>query len=420
MTFLSSVLGRNKKATGAKPAPEAKPSTETKSSPANERSQATKTIYILDGNGREAHVTTGAWQKDELANAIKQGWNDANRLYEIILDALAGGSSAELVDAARHLFELEPKTVRAVCAWGIVLRKAGRLEEAEKVLSGYLSEHPKDIVVLTNLAKVQAERKAPAEVERTLWRVLEVDPNHLNALDWLGALTREGGGAQAELEALRRVAALTGSWRAQLWLARNALASNQLMQALSLYSDSLAGAGKPAPVDLLLQMSGDLGEAGRLLEILQFVEPLYDPAIHGLEVANNVIKANVDLGRLRTARVLLDQLIAQNRSEWSDAIQFWDAEIQRAKQIGSNQQSATPRVAMLTGRAPLWLRSDSHFADLFPEKATDGAVLCFLGGSVSLGAETGSAQARLADAAGQLSRALPLFLAEQVELGTTA
>src|SRR2546422_10217541 len=62
---------------------------------------------------------------------------------------------------------------------------------------------------------------------------------------------------------------LPGSWRAQLWLARSALQSRQLDQALALYRESLSRAGKPAPANLLQQMSGDLGNAGHLPELLQ-------------------------------------------------------------------------------------------------------------------------------------------------------
>lgn len=427
MSILSSLLGRNKQTPDTKPAADTKPVTGTKvPETGTERSRGMKTIYILDGSGREALVTEKSWQAAELADAVKRQWSEPDQLYATILDALAGGFRAELVDAAKRLFELEPSTVRAVCVWGIVLRKAGRLDEAAKVLGDSLAQHPKDIVILTNLAKVHAERKNLSEVEQTLWRLLEIQPNHQDSLEWLGAIARERGGAEAQLEAMKRAAALPGSWRAPLWLARDALARDELTAAQALYEQSLAAAGKPAPTDLLLQMSGDLGEAGHLLEILQSVEPLFDPTSHGLEVANNVIKANVDLGRLRAARGLLDQLEAQHRSEWTDAIDFWNSEISRAKEKAASAGAGTPtkivnpRVAMLTGRAPLWLRSDSHFADLFPDKAKDGPVLCFLGSSVTLCAESSLTQTQLSEAAAQLSRALPLFLAEQVELGSTA
>ncbi len=80
---------------------------------------------------------------------------------------------------------------------------------------------------------------------------------------------------------MRRVAALPGSWRAQLWLARAALISRDPERALSHYRESLALVSQPIPTDMLMQRSGDLGNAGPLPEILQLVGPKARRAPHG-------------------------------------------------------------------------------------------------------------------------------------------
>src|SRR6185369_8004214 len=118
------------------------------------------------------------------------------------------------------------------------------------------------------------------------------------------------------LEALRRLAELPGSWRAQLWLAREALKSRQLDEALTLYRETLSSAAKPVPGDLLQQMSGDLGNAGHLPELLQLTESHFDCGKHGLQVGNNLIKAHLDLGQLEAARRILDQLYGLKRADW--------------------------------------------------------------------------------------------------------
>src|SRR2546428_2796729 len=68
-------------------------------------------------------------------------------------------------------------------------------------------------------------------------------------------------------------------WRAQLWMARHALKHRDPAGALNLYQQSLAAAPSPAPHDLLLQMSGDLGNAGHLAEILNLVLPRFFSAV---------------------------------------------------------------------------------------------------------------------------------------------
>lgn len=91
-----------------------------------------------------------------------------------------------------------------------------RLDEAEKVFRDFISKYGEEGVVLTNLAKVYARRKDNAKVEELLWHALEVDPNQDNALGWYEVIHRERAGGEAGIAALRRIAALPGSWRCRL------------------------------------------------------------------------------------------------------------------------------------------------------------------------------------------------------------
>jgi len=113
--------------------------------------------------------------------------------------------------------------------------------------------------VLTNLAKVQASRKDEARADQTLWKALETDPNMDNALLWYVARQQEKEGNDAEVAAFRRVSALPGSWRAQLWLARSALEAGDLREAMAFYEAALGRVPRPAPADFVMQLSGDLG-----------------------------------------------------------------------------------------------------------------------------------------------------------------
>ena len=78
--------------------------------------------------------------------------------------------------------------------------------------------------------------------------------------------------------------------------------------------EALGRAERPVPTDLLMQMSGDLGNNGYRAEIIRLVEPYFDPAFHGLQVGNNLIKANYDLGQLDTARRILRPTVCPEAS----------------------------------------------------------------------------------------------------------
>lgn len=75
---------------------------------------------------------------------------------------------------------------------------------------------------------------------------------------------------------------------------------------------------------------------------------------------------------------------------------------------------------LLTIDGPVWLPGDSPAIELCPVKPDDAPAIAFLGGSAELLPPDRSGRAPLAEVASRLSRALPLYLAEQIEFRTEA
>ncbi len=378
-------------------------------------------IRVFDGFGRELYITKQAWRDDVLRGNLEKMRDDPDRLYGLLAGALHDGFAADVLPYAEHLHRTDTTPARGAAILGIVYMETNRLDDAARVLEGFLATHGDDGTVLTNLAKVHARRGDHAPAEAALWHALEVDPNQANGLDWYAAIQRERGGEAAALDAYRRVAALPGSWRARLWLARDALERKDPAAAETLYEEALARAGRPAPPDLLMQMSGDLGRNGYLAEILRLVEPGFDAAIHGLQVGNNLIKANVDLARLEAAKRIVDRLYAEKRHDWQQALADWDTAIARA---GVELRAKTPqgplRVSLLSIEGPLWTRDGSPFAALLPAKRAGAPRVVFVGGTALLARAPDRPLVQLSDVPGRLSRAVPLLLAERVHLVTDA
>jgi tetratricopeptide (TPR) repeat protein len=372
-------------------------------------------IQVFDGFGRELFITKEQWRINVLPGSIKTNWNNADQLYGIIVGSLKDGFFSDLLGAAEHLYRTDPVRSRGACTYGIVLTKNNRLNEAEDVYRSYLQKHGDDGYVLTNLAKVFAARNQSERTEATLWHALEVDPNQSNALDWYTAIYRERSEEKAGVEALHRIAALSGSWRAQLWLARTALDAHDLEQALGYYRESLSRVGDKIPADFLVQMGGDLGKHGYLRELLQLTEPRFVPELHGLQVGNNLIKAHLDLGEIEPARKLLDELYALKRPDYKQHLSFWDTEIAKAR-VGQATTADEPPVSIAIAaiEGPVWLKPSSPGTELFPSKVADAPVIGFLGSSAEVPSESEKVRFQMADAPGRMSRALPLFLAEQV------
>jgi tetratricopeptide (TPR) repeat protein len=378
-------------------------------------------ITVYDPYGRQLQIGRTQWRDSVLLPNIKTAWDDADRLYTMLASALTDGFRDEVLPGVEHLYQLDPNRVEYVVLWAIVLREVGRLDESEAALQRYLTKHGDDATVLNNLAKVFSKRGDIAQQDATLWRALQTDPNLENAVVWFQAIAREAGGATAAHEAMEKLAALPGSWRAQLGLAREALDAKSFDQAIAYYRDVLVRAEPPYAADMLMQISGDLGNHERIADILTLIAPVFNPEQHGVMVGNNLIKALVETGDLDQARKILEGLYACKRPDWQQTLSYWDTQLAKARiaaapapELGSIQAT------MLALENPIWLPKGSPAWAIFPAKAQDEFSVCFLGSTATMPNTPDRIEQQLSDTPGRLSRVVPLILAEYVHFMTKA
>ena len=378
-------------------------------------------VRVYDQYGQEVFLTRQQWRDEILPGSLQANWNAPDELYAILLNAMNDGMFAEIEPAAARLHAIDDNPIRGACVYGIVLLQLGKIDDAERVLNDYTTRFGEEGAVLTNLAKVYAARNEPERAEATLWRAIELDPNLENGIGWYLATEFERGGEEARLRAMDRVAALPNSWRVRLWLAKVALGNNDLPRALTLYREGLASFPGPVPTEFLYPMSGDLGMSGHLRELIDMTGPLFLPEIHGLMVGNNLIKAHVDLGELEPAAAIVNRLFAQKRPDWRETLGFWENTIARLRQSGTPRDPQLPlEIGMLEMIGPVWKRSGGPLTEVFGDKPETAPVVTILGGTAEFTPPEGPQGMQLADALGRLSRALPLFLAEQLEFHTAA
>jgi tetratricopeptide (TPR) repeat protein len=376
-------------------------------------------IRSFDYRGREMLMTREAWRTTALPGLLKSNWNDRDQLFDLILKALDNGFCSDVIAAAEWLGKIDRRPQRVGCIRGGFLIEEGRLAEAEQILRYFLGGFGMDGFIFASLAKIYARQNDDAKAEENLWKALEADPNQEHALAWYGAIHRERGGEAGWLGAMHRVAALSGSWLAQVWFARIALQSRQQEQAFACYRQGLAHVARPAPTNLLMQMSCDLLNAGHLPELLQLTKPYFLPEIHGLRVGNHLIKAHVDLAQFEAARRIMDQLYALKRFQWQIALRTLETEIAEAGLATLTLDRKQPMATtILTFEGPIWLPSGSPAAELFPAKASDGLSVCFLAGTVERASDPQRFEYQLSDEEARMSRALPSFFAEQIEFHT--
>lgn len=379
-------------------------------------------IRVYDEYGRERLIDRKVWRDRVLPQAIRENWHNAEALYSMLAEALGDGYEADIVKAAEHLHKLDRKSARSTCLYGVVLMRVGRIEDAARVMRAYLATNGEDGYVLLNLAKVYSAGGDKAKARETLWRAIEFDPNVDNALQWYGAIEREERGPSAQVRAWQRIAALPNSWRVRLLLARDALEGASLQDALAFYEEALRLAGDPVPADVLVSITGDLGSHGYLQEALTIGTAHFSAKRHGLTVGNNLIKAHFDLNQFDAAQNILDALYAQGRPDYKSTLDYWAAEIAKARVAKKNERltPATPiPVSMVSVSRPLWLPDTLPVNLLFPTPARTGPVIAILGSTASFQGESPTIVLGLATVPGTLSRALPLFLAQELFFRTS-
>ncbi len=382
-------------------------------------------VRAFDQNGREVIVPREQWRTEVLPTMIREAWDTPEQLYAVILNSLQSGFGAELLEGAQRLRETDPIPARGVCILGIVLAQIGRRTEAKQLFEHFTAEQGEDGSVLVNLARLYADEGDQQRADTNLRRALELEPNHDNGLGWYLSQIQQQGGDDAARAALEQLAANPASWRAQLFLARGELAQGNLARARELYAQALERAPKPVPPDLLMQLSGDLGSRGHLVELIEFTAPHFIPELHGLPVGNNLIKALMDTGNLDPAEQVKAALWRVNRPDWKDMLTFWDGELsrQRAARVSGSDPARQQQiqVAMLRVDGPVWLAPGSPARRLFGAKSPSAPTVTFLGGSAETPEDASPEdRQRIGDTLSRMTRALPLFLAEQTDMRTAA
>ena len=354
-------------------APVQKPAVAT-SVPAPTAASAPATIRVFDQYGRPQDILRSDWLASVLLPALERDKGNPDGLYQTLLQGLSDGFASEMLPFAEHLAATDNDPVRGAVLHGATLLQLERFAAARSVLEAARSKHPDDGYLETNLAKALAGLGLQEEAERTLWHALTLDPNQENALGWFAAIHHERAGEAGRHAAHERVAALPASWRAQLWLARDALGTKNSSLAIALQEAVLARFAV-VPTDVLMQVSGDLGQAGELEQALRLCQPRFDATVHGLQVGNNLIKACLDTGRIAQAREILERLHVQQRPDWKDSLVYWEKELdQAAGRFGPVPDDAAIELELITLNEPVWTRSDLGFGALLPVEGSWGAA----------------------------------------------
>src|SRR5262249_30223416 len=160
---------------------------------------------------------------------------------------------------------------------------------------------------------------------------------------------KEREGEAGYIAALDEIAAVRAAWRPQLWLAREKLSAGDRAGALALF-DHVLSVAADAP-DVLGAVTGVLGAAGALEDLVRLAAPRYKPEVHGPPAGMNLVEALNRLGRTDEARALVRRLQAM---PWPPlAARLAELEKEIVASALPKKEDAVPKVGAVNIPAPL-------------------------------------------------------------------
>jgi len=113
-------------------------------------------------------IPRSEWRDKIFLPSLDEKRNDADGLYQAIINGLNDGFAAALIPAAACLMEIDELPVGSHSIQGIVLMQNGELSAAESTLRAGIAKAGETGTLLTNLAKVFAECGKEACADRVL------------------------------------------------------------------------------------------------------------------------------------------------------------------------------------------------------------------------------------------------------------
>ncbi|HEX2925863.1 MAG TPA: hypothetical protein VHP38_06345 [Ruminiclostridium sp.] len=367
-------------------------------------------IEFYDEYGRKMLIPREEWKKSVLPEQLTKHWESADELYFDIFLALNDGFAKEVLDAAKHLKEIDPIKERGYTILAIAYMRNDLLNEAEKTLNEYIKLYGKTGTILINLAKVYYFKKGISKAIQTTWEGLCLDPNQENGIPWWGALNYEAGGIDKYIKSLEKAAAIKGSWMPHIYLARYYLEQREYEKAKPLYKHVINKAKNELPA--LYIISGDMGNNGYEKEIIDIIAPVYNVNTHDIRTGLNILQAYLQTGNYVEGQKLLNKIMQLKRPDLNEYLMKLSNDFEQMKKNDFKEKTFSGEVEyeLAVINRPIWYYGLNSPGWLLPENLADEKIgfITF----TEYSPETADSTVQLKDDIGRMTRSLPLLLQE--------
>lgn len=368
-------------------------------------------IECIDRRGNKIEMPSSKWRTEVIPAKLKAVWNNATALYEEIMNAVNDGFAEEVLEAAKHLEEIDEIKERSAATLSIIYLKCNRISESKDVLNDYIEENGKTSIILTNLAKAYDAEGEKEKSLQVLEEAIELNPNETTAVIWYGAYYQEKGGIKEAIKALEGLVDKYNSWVAKLLLARNDLAENNIRKVMKTYREIIDN--NEVTSTMLSAMSSDLGNCGYIKEVIKILEPSYDHTKHSVGIGLNLLRAYYEDKNNKKGLALIQKLMEIPDPSLRDYLVHMAHEFDKLRAFKEFEgDKGNIKINMISLDKPIWYY-DLENPDFLVKKKTKAEKIAIIP-YVDLTKHIEGFELSAADGAATLTRTTPLYLGEQL------
>lgn len=225
--------------------------------------------------GHSIEMSREDYQKKVIPHNLDMYWDEKEKLRDFAMELVKDQFHEQAAVAADRLLELYGPIESALIFRAVVHMQAKEFDRAKSILTDCLERFPSSGTACTNLAKIYAYEGDEAKAFETLNTGLHKDPNQENGLNMYVESFLHSGKKEELRAQLEALSGKEGAWRPQLHLARLALTEENLLKAMHWYT--LAIEGSKDRFEVVMTVTGELGQAGYVYQLIQICEKFWTP-----------------------------------------------------------------------------------------------------------------------------------------------
>lgn len=248
-------------------------------------------IEFTNEHGQRVQIAREEYEKRIIPQNLEMYWDQPEMLRQFAMELVRDGFGLQAGKAGDRLLALYGRIEPALNFRAVAHMQAGELDLAKKILIECIEKFPESGAAYTNVAKILAYEGDGNKAFEALQQGLVYDPNQESAMDLYVHSFMELEQKELLLERLKELGEIEGAWRPHMVLGKLTLADGNLLVALQSYQEAIKRANESE--EIIMNVTGELGQAGYVYQLIQIAEQYWKPTFAhpytGFNYANALI-----------------------------------------------------------------------------------------------------------------------------------